>query len=309
MTRRAVCLVALAAAACGPDKGAYEPLRLERCEPTCDPIDAGVDAGENGEGVESVPLEDWDLEGAGPLTGIFAVEVIVKANVVVPIESRQLYRMRLLQRGQVVRQRASICRLLLPSITGLAEITVPPALERVMASRSAESEGAFLSSDAPIGATYTPTMDPIVLGAVLADPAKDPLPTKDDLGAAADDDRDGHPGVTLEATTLTCDDRVEQLYAALRTSAALAGLVEDIDTIVGVVTPTLDQSVLGQSHSCLAPAAGLVIEIIEGSTFRGRRVGDAEDLDENGNVSCDELILAAPALFGELWQPGGAEEE
>ncbi|MCZ7682570.1 MAG: hypothetical protein M5U28_28760 [Sandaracinaceae bacterium] len=81
-------------------------------------MDAGRDAGPPGDAgppeIPDEPLEDWDEEGAGPLTGIFAVEVIIPARAVVDLESRQLYRLRILQRDDQVRMRISPCRFALP---------------------------------------------------------------------------------------------------------------------------------------------------------------------------------------------------
>ena len=296
-----VALTAAGSAACGPDASRYPYVRLERVNP-----DAGADGDAAGDGglapIPAVPLEDWDIAGAGPLTGIFAVEVTVKAKVVIDIESRQLYRLRLLQRGRQVRQRASLCRLLLPSVEGVADIRVPPALEAVLRARAVEGTGDWLTAEDPVGAGYAPEAAPIIVGAELADPVADPLPTPEDPSTAVDEDEDGHPGVTLVAEAFVCEGP-EELYAALRTTAALSGTVEDLDTLSGEVLPTLDQSVLGYSADCLGAAANLPISLREGSTFSALRVAGERDLDGNGNVSCEEVVRAAPELFGAHWLP------
>jgi hypothetical protein len=64
---------------------------------------------------------------------------------------------------------------------------------------------------------------------------------------------------------------------------------------------TLNQSVLGFSDECMAAAARINITIQPGSPFRAVRVGDAEDFDGNGNVSCPEIEIAAPRLFDDYW--------
>ena len=91
------------------------------------------------------------------------------------------------------------------------------------------------------------------------------------------------------------------LNAAIRATVGMSATIEDLDRLEGAVTPTLDQSILGISDRCLTAASTIQIEILEGSRFTAIRVGDAEDLDDNGNVSCPELTWYAPRLFGDFW--------
>ena len=65
----------------------------------------------------------------------------------------------------------------------------------------------------------------VVVGADLADPANDPLPTEPTDPAVADEDGDGNPGVTMVAVVpaMICQDEVEELYICLRTAATLSG--------------------------------------------------------------------------------------
>ncbi len=294
VTRFAIVLSVLALA-CGPDAGDYPYERTER-------VDAGTDAGAPPDAgppeIPDEPLEDWDTTDAGPLSGIFAVDVRVKAKVVVEVEARQLFRLRILQRGRHVRLRTQPCRIDLPAVEGVAELSIPPALEAVLQTKAVEDEGELLDADEPVGAAFTPPPALIVLGAELGDPAADPLPTPDDDARALDEDDDGNPGVTVDAETVLCR-RPERAYLALRAVADLAGTVEDLDTLSGDVTPTLEWSILGVTHDCLAAAAELEIEIVPGSTFRALRVGDDQDIDDNGNVSCPEIGIVADELFPE----------
>mgnify|MGYP000988718473 CR=1 FL=1 len=46
---------------------------------------------------------------------------------------------------------------------------------------------------------------------------------------------------------------------------------------------------------------GVAVKVKPGSVFHARRVGDAEDLDHNGNVSCPEIGWAGARLFGDYW--------
>lgn len=290
---------AVVAAGCGPDADDYPLIR-----PDAGPPDPGALEGEGGAPpdnlIEDDPLEDWDTEGAGPLSGIFALEVTTTANVIVDLEVRQVYRFRLLQSGTSLRVRSQMCRLKLPAVEGLAELTVPLALELLIRSKDSDETGEFLSSDEPVGATFTPQPLFLVLGADLAAPETDPLPTETDPALALDEDDDGQLGITLAAEVVFCQ-KPEEAYAALRTGATLAGTVDDLDHLTGSVEPSLEQSVLGISDECLAAGTDLPIELVPGATFRAIRVAEELDLNDNGNVTCGEIVEAAPELFGDYW--------
>jgi hypothetical protein len=296
--RRALAVLALCA--CGPSAEDYPFLRPQAGPPV---------EGAGGEGgaeptnvIEDDPLEPWDTRGAGPLSGVFAVELAGKAKVVVEVEFRILYRFRFLQRDALVRMRMQPCRLRMPSVEGLAELTVPIALELVMRKKVIDVEGRYLSSPRPLGATLSPPELLVVLGADLADPLADPLPTAADPTGAVDEDADGEAGVTLRAKTVLCDAE-ERVFVVLRARNLLTGTVESVDRITGGAQPGLDFSVLGYSHRCLAASADLPIEIVPGSTFRALRTTPPLDLDGNGNVVCGEIVEAAPSLFGDFWIP------
>lgn len=295
MKRLAAILVALAATGCGPNADDVVWVRDVRVDPipdagTPDDMSTEVDAG---------GLEDWDLAGAGPLTGIFALEVTLKAEAVIELESRQLLRLRLLQHGTELRQKATLCDLSFPSLPGIIELELPQALQRLLRSRALESEGEFLGGTDPVGASYEPVLEPLVVGSQLDDPRNDEMPTEPSDPRVIDEDGDEQPGVTLGVHVVVCDEP-EQMYVTLRLFNELTGTVEDLNTITGDVTPQLDQIVLGTSHECVAPAASIKVDLVPGSTFRAVRVDD-RDADGDGNVSCDEITAAAPALFGDYW--------
>jgi hypothetical protein len=301
MVRLALAIVLLG---CGPSADGYPFLREAGCERPCEP-DAGIpDAGMNDSGPPEIPeepLEAWDETGAGPLTGIFAVEVVIPARAIVELETRQIYRLRILQRAEQTRLLISPCKFSLPSIPSAATLTIPPRLEDVLRSIAIDREGAFLSQADPVGATIMTPQVFVVLGADLAMPETDPLPTEDMPAGALDQDADGMPGVTIDASTVLCRTAVEQIYAALRASVTMSATIDDLDRFEGTVMPTLEQTVLGISHRCLTAASTLEIEILDGSTFTAIRVGEAQDIDGNGNVSCPEMGHNAGRLFGEYW--------
>ncbi len=303
MVTKASRLLAVLLLGCGPSAADYPFVRGEGCEAGCD--DAGVDASAPDAGPPTIPdepLEDWDTSGAGPLSGVFAVEVIMPARAVVEVETRQLYRMRILQRDETLRMLITPCRFALPSVPSVATLSIPPRLEAVLRTTAIEAEGPFLSAADPLGATITTPRSVVLLGAELADPEADPLPTVDTPGAAIDQDDDGQPGVTIAADTVLCREPGE-LYLALRATVEMSATIDDLDRIEGAVTPTLDQSVLGVSHRCLNAAASLEVELLDGSSFTALRTDETLDHDGNGNVSCPEITLRAASLFGDFWEP------
>ena len=240
-------------------------------------------------------LEDWDASGAGPLTGIFAVEATVTARAGVEVTSKQLYRLRIAQDGTHIHQKTTLCALSLPSIPNVVTLSVPQALQTLIENTSTENDGDFLSNDQVLEAKYSPPPFLEVFGAALANPATDPLPNIEG-GAAPDDDGDGNPGVTLLAQTITCT-APQQLYVALRVAGVLQGTVQTPDLITGYAQIHLDESVIGYSDPCLAVASTISIVVEPNSPFRAQRVGDAQDVDHNGNVSCPEIVINAPNIF------------
>jgi len=286
------------AASCGPSRDAYPIVQEEHC---CDggPRDGGHhDVGPPV--VPDEPLEAWDTTGAGPLTGIFAFEVIVEANVVVDLETRQLYRVRLLQRGTDVQARIQACVIDLATLQGIAALTFTPAAEDAIRSHVLDFHGAYLDSATPLGATFSPPRATVLIGAMLANPETDPLPTMMHPELSYDEDGDGHPGVTIDATAFVCT-RPQQAYAAFRAGVTLSGTITDLDVFAGTAEPSVDQAVLGYSDPCLSVASSLQVTVRPGSVFHAHRVGAMEDLDGNGNVSCPEIGWAGARLFGAYW--------
>lgn len=300
MVRRGALLVAFAALACGPDAAKVVHVREDHCPVGGCVADAGAfDAGPIT--IPPEPLESWDTTGAGPLSGIFAVETTITARVGVIVTLKQLLRLRIVQKGTDIHEKTTLCAFKLPDVQGVATLQIPPALQTLLAAKATENEGNYISSDAVALAAYTPPPFLVTAGAKLASPATDPLPTMMDPSAAIDEDGDGHPGVTVFANVLTCTS-LEQLYVALRTSGSLVGTVQTPDVITGKVDVHYDQSILGFSNDCLATAEKITIDIHPGSPFRAQRVGDEIDLDHNGNVSCPEMVLSADQIFADWSQ-------
>lgn len=299
MTRRALALAlgaVVLAVACGPDAASVPFLRSDHC-----PVGGCKDGGISLDASVPIvpePLEPWDVTDAGPLTGIYALQIDIDARVGVAVRLRQLLRLRLVQKGVHLRQKTTLCSFVLPVVENVATLVIPPALQAVLQSKGKEEEGEFLSKPDVLGATWSPPPFLVLVGAALADPNVDPLPTIDAPGSAIDEDGDGHPGVTLFAKVLTCPND-ELLYAALRTRGRFVGTVKTPDLLEGKVDVGLDESIVGFSNDCLATALQIKTQIQPGSPFRARRVAPTDDLDGNGNVSCPEIA----AVYGESGVP------
>jgi hypothetical protein len=234
------------------------------------------------------------------LTGTFAVEAVIKGQAIIEIDSIQYFLVTFDQNGTELDVTTRTCDIQLPSVPDAAEVFIPEKLRKVMREEVHQSKGEYLSATLG-GAKYKPPAQVVVLGADLAQPKTDPLPTEEDLTNAVDQDEDGEPGVTLEADVALCSG-IQELYIALRTVVTLDGTVEDSNTISGDMVADLEQSVLGMSDRCLNAATTLDVEVLPGSTFRALRIdgaNDSVDLDSSGDgkVDCDELTAGLETVF------------
>lgn len=295
------------AAACGPDASKDAFLRTSHaCLPgVC--LDAARPPMTGDSGLGNTPLEPWPDANAGPVSGIYATLAVVQAKVAVyPVTLRLLFRLRILQTASSTRQSTTLCAFKLPSAPGIATLVIPPLLQTVIQENSvAVAEGDYISSSGQ----YTPPPFLLVLGAKLKNPATDPLPciagdpgcAVTDLANEWDEDHDGHPGVTVDATVVTCPAGVAQgLYVALRTGGTLSGTVSG-DAIDGTMHLFETESVLGYSNSCLSVASSINPQLNPDSQFHAQRVATEAELDATGNVTCDAILADAPTLFGSQW--------
>ena len=257
-----------------------------------DPGDANTGgAGGGGNTTTGLPFD---------LTGTFAVEAVIKGQAIIEIDSIQYFLVTFDQDGTELDVTTRTCDIQLPSVPDAAEVFIPEKLRSVMREEVHQSTGNYLSGTLG-GAKYAPPAQIVVLGADLANPSTDALPTADDLTHAIDQDEDGEPGVTLEADVALCSG-IQELYIALRTMVTLDGTVEDSNTITGEMAADLEQSILGMSDSCLNAATTLEVEVLPGSTFRALRIDGANDainLDTNSDsvVDCDELTTGLETVF------------
>ncbi len=241
------------------------------------------------------PTGDFDL------TGFWGVETIITSTVMgIQLQSTQYFLTELVQNGTDIQYTTRICEYELPSVD-IAKVTVPPALQSLIQSKVVTSQGPFLSGTT-FGSTFAPAEQVVILGANLANPATDPLPTSMNLATAVDEDGDSNPGVSVDADVFICPGGVAQLYIALRTTAALNGMVQDQNTIVGTANADIDQSILGFSDPCLNLASSITIDVLPGSPFRmlrvdGQRGGPNLEIDGNGQIDCAELSAGRASVF------------
>jgi hypothetical protein len=86
-----------------------------------------------------------------------------------------------------------------------------------------------------------------VVGASLANPTTDKLPTDKDDPRLVDDDKDGQPGITINLTGTPTG----SLYCAQRDQSTLAGVTVAADRVEGGMTYVSDQSVVDSKPSGL----------------------------------------------------------
>jgi len=290
--------------ACGPSGAAGFLRSDDKC-----PVGGCIDGGQNSidpNVIKPEPLEPWDTTNAGPLSGIYAVEGVITAQAGPTVEIRQLLRLRIVQIGTHVHQKTTLCAFHLPDVPDTATLQIPAVLQNdVIQQKSTENEGDFLVMAAQV--KYVPPPFSVAVG--VSDP-NGALPTRTDLSNAADEDHDGNPGVTLRAKTFTCNPEQlpwaqvpwHQLFVALKTSGSLSGAFSPAgDQISGKFDVKLAYNVLGWDDDCLSASSMLMIVIKPGSTFTAKRTTQDDDVDNDGNVSCSEIIYRAPIVFGQYW--------
>ena len=290
--------VFVAAAACGPDAANDKPLRsTHACLPGACLEAAAPPTGDSGPG--NTALEPWPDESAGPRSGIYAALAVVGATVSIEkVTLKLLFRLRILTTGTITKQSTTLCAFKLPSVPGVATLVIPPLLQNVIQENSdVVAQGDYLSSMGD----YKPPPFLLVLGAKLKNPATDMLPTMADLSGEWDEDHDGHPGVTVDATVALCS-ASQELYVALRTGGTLSGKVTGTDTIDGTMNLFEEESVLGYSNMCLSIASSITPKLTPNSPFHAQRLADEAELHTSGNVTCSDIVAKAPALFGKQWE-------
>ncbi len=131
-----------------------------------------------------------------------------------------------------------------------------------------------------------------------------------DFASAQDTDNDGHPGVTVNATSDPAFLIMGQAYVALRTVPTLSGAVKNDSCVEGDVSAGIEYGFVGSDLRLNGGRAStaLVTQVIppitvEPGKFRMLRTNGTGDLnfdtDNDGQISCTE-IKAKDRLFGQL---------
>jgi hypothetical protein len=129
---------------------------------------------------------------------------------------------------------------------------------------------------------------PTGIGIELEDPANDPLPTDPDDPRVVDADGDGNPGVT--ATVQVTEDLEGEIYLARREIFAYDVTQEGPDRLVGVITDSSEQLVIGASDEAfLTPAQWVQIDDPSRNPVIWERVDDDWD--------CERLAAERDGLF------------
>ncbi len=262
--------------------------------------------------------------------------------------STLILRFDITQTATSLAQRIRLCRIVLPGTRGgvtcsadptanpTIHINPSPGLDTYLQNALVVDAGATLSATTDCAALH-PSTFAFVVGATLADPMNDPLPTWQPtvLGCGAgapgcgseiwmpcvsplsvvDDpgpDGDTHQGVTLIVSTADMSLVSGSAFVALRAVPTLSGTVVDSTLIRGNADATIEYGLLGSS---VVLTGGLCINsaTIQStlptfdvdptqSTFALKRVdglwGTANrDTDGNLDVSCDEIINQQDQIF------------
>jgi hypothetical protein len=219
------------------------------------------------------------------ITGSFAVLATLNEHVEVlgltledpNPQAEVLMRTDMVPHGGTIDITATVCSLKLPDVQlqGLQQplrFIVPAAL---LASEPAVSSPATLSGATSCSTYATPAPIAIILGAKLANPVSDFLPTSAETqgcngdaktpcaqatgtGCVCDQEGDNEPGATLGVENPPVLPDLDKVYVTERLTISMAGMIYTSDELRGTVDTTLELTILGchrASGECDAAAA------------------------------------------------------
>ena len=132
-----------------------------------------------------------------------------------------------------------------------------------------------------------------VIGAKLARPESDPLPTKADDAAIVDQDGDQKPGATVEVSAHALFVNLSgHIYLTQRTELQESGIVKAPDQIEGSIAWKIEQHSLGSDSTVLGSVSPTITPQLELSKFVMRKVSDSSN--------CEQIIANHDQLFGPL---------
>lgn len=302
ISRLTACLLVVATAACGGGGG----------------DDVQIDSGPIVE--MCTPGASFDISGRQGVLATLNVFVDASGLVMTEATAELLLLLDATQTGQTVGVTATLCDIKIPEIplSGQPEPVRFEVTDVLIASVPPVVSNAMLDGTTTCS-TFASDPITIIIGAILDPPVTAPLPEASMMGnfvqcggalttcelaigvnCVCDQEDDGKPGATLLAMN-TPAVMLDQVYVDLRTTFSLSGEVHSSDLIIGEVTATLEQGVLGchkeDGAECSAAEVNAIKNINptitqladEPSTFRAVRVGDA--------LTCAELISMRDQLF------------
>ena len=194
-------------------------------------------------------------------------------------ETRSVALLSLSQQGARLHGAGSLCHIEIVSSSALVRTELPAALKRVLSrveldARIEPAAGGYRLWQPP---------RPIVLGARLADPAREPLPTSPGDRRVFDQDGDGHPGVTVRVRGLASG----ELYVVQRATSVLAGGGR-AGSFSGQVRFSSEDVVLGATRRILTLRTNTRPDVAR-SSFRLERLPSGS--------SCRDALARAAALL------------
>jgi hypothetical protein len=169
----------------------------------------------------------------------------------------------------------------------LTHVTIPDAYKRTLAPFTRTGTYAPQGDGGAAMLNLPPFVE--VVGAHLADPANDVLPTAATDPRVFDQDGDGNPGVTIKISGIVSGD----LYVVQRQKSDLLGIATSADRVEGHYGFTSEQVILGSTNTLLQSAASGQQAIVDpdasASTFTMVRV--------SAGATCADIVACAATLF------------
>ncbi len=211
--------------------------------------------------------------GAPDLRGTWAQKVVTTAISKVPIVGKVTTRTVAVQRVRIegtapnLRMRTEVCDIGVNSSIDSVKTTIPRRFMKAMGvtvrpARLVAVDGGY-ALDVPRHVQ--------VLGAELREPTSEYLPKKADDPRVVDQDKDGHPGVTIRVSGLVDG----SIYVVHRGSDRMRGQVLDADRVAGTVKWSQQQVVLDSTSMFLGnPPASRPDPSPKKNYFEMKRVPD-----------------------------------
>ncbi len=194
----------------------------------------------------AVPDEVPDMTGAWLLEQRTTTVSRVAAVGRVRTETRAVVVFTLEQVGERVVGGGSVCSVTVDIGSPFVSTTIPDGFVDALGAQLFEAR-VWLDD---VGVRLETPRSWAVVGADLARPESDPLPSTADADEVRDDDGDGHPGVTIHVGGMIDGD----VYVAQRSWSELSGRLLADGSFAGTVRFDQEQAVLGASRRALDSA-------------------------------------------------------